>query len=240
MSRQNVVDMHRHTGATVSCPSSEELANHFISDHAAVAHGGPIADHLLRCGDCREVLRAIEPFRDFRQEIALGVGLYYEGRRRRRTLAIAASVLVLAGASLLLTDLSFDRGPATSSAVGDLTRSAQPQRTVTSPGHQSLLAAAPERIQFENAVGAQVTIELFDERLLPVWKSPAVTSQGVTLPGSVREAMRPGTTFLWQIHRTEGVTSTTSPLYSFSIQGQDVGVNRRDPTRRQRSRRDEG
>ncbi len=196
------------------CPDSELLADCFINGTSSQPPG--LAEHLESCSECRDILRAMEAMRPFEDALRRGPGARQRSRSRFVALSVAASVLVVAGLSLLLIDNLEVPGNIDSAALrGNV------EQSLIEPQNLATLPDAPQAFRFDNPDLQPARVELFNESLEMIWQSPSVQSSQIRLPDTVQDVLMPGHDYLWKVNRAAGIEFHTSPLYSFSIDAGD-------------------
>ncbi len=170
--------------------------------HAAPksAASAEVFAHAATCSACSQELAALESFTasppdpfggaSHRAEAAWRAFAGRPARRRGRVpmpaLAIAAALVLLAGAALLVWRPTADveRGD---SATGVLS----PEGTLDGP---------PEAFRFPGTGGASVRVSVFDEDRSYLWTSPASPpGQPVPFPVQERAKLRPGVVYTWVV-----------------------------------------
>ena len=190
--------------------------------HAAPksAASAEVLAHAATCSACSQELAALESFTasppdpfggaSRRAETAWRTFAGRPAPRRARVpmpaLAIAAALVLLAGAALLV------RRPAADVERGDAALG------IASPS--GVLAAPPEEFRFPDTGGASVRVSVFDADRSYEWTSPAAApGHPVAFPAEEREKLRPGVVYTWVV-LGEG---RTLPARTFEIR---AGENR--------------
>lgn len=179
-------------------PDAESL----FRAHAApkVAGSAEILAHAATCAACSSELAALEAFSSNPPDLFGGAARRAEaawetfaGRPARRparipspALAIAAALVVLAGAALLV------RRPAT-----DVERGSAATGLLAPAG---VLEAAPEEFRFPDTGASSVRVSVFNADRSYAWTSPAAPpEQPVAFPAEERLKLRPGVVYTWVV-----------------------------------------
>jgi hypothetical protein len=179
-------------------PGAESL---FRAHAAPKAAGSPeILAHAATCAACSTELAALEAFSANPADPFGGASRRAEtawekfsGRPERRAarvpmpaLAIAAAVVLLAGAALLV------RRPTADVERGDTVEG------LLEPA--GVLAAPPGEFRFPVTGAASVRVSVFDAERSFAWTSPATPSgQPVAFPVEERAKLRPGVVYTWVV-----------------------------------------
>ncbi len=179
-------------------PDAESLYRAHAAPKAAAS--AEVLAHAATCAACSQELAALESFAanppdpfggaSRRAETAWRAFAGQPARRRARVpmpaLAIAAALVLLAGATLLV------RRPAADVERGDAALD------IASPS--GVLAAPPEEFRFPDTGGANVRVSVFDADRSYVWTSPASSpGRPVPFPAGEREKVRPGVVYTWVV-----------------------------------------
>lgn len=179
-------------------PDAESLYRAHASPRAAASAG--VLAHAATCAACSQELAALESFSanppdpfggaSRRAEAAWRAFAGRPARRRTRVpmpaLAIAAAVVLLAGAALLV------RRPAADVERGE----SVPE--IGSPSGP--LAGPPEEFRFPDTGGGSVRVSVFDADRGYVWTSPeSAPGRPVPFPAAERAKLRPGVVYTWVV-----------------------------------------
>lgn len=174
-----------HIGGCVNCQAELALLDAFATlsvrdDEAQVVRAG--VDELTR--------RRSKIFGDTRHESSL-LRRWMSASALRPAFAMAAVLLAIAGGYYLTQPAS--RFP---SGIGpDVTRSS----SVAAQAPVGDLSAVPERLQWQQVVGAsKYRVRLTEVDRHELWSSDA-TATSIELPPAVRAQIVPGKTLLWQV-----------------------------------------
>ena len=205
-----------------SCPSRDEIIR-FLEDRGPEESNKRLLDHVLQCPGCRVILEATLEIRSRSRGVLKGLegldlgsrearaGLRARARRelralradrkagarRLRWLAIpaAGSVLALLVAFVVLPALRTGRAPIAERNAGGL------KIGLIAPRAQSPSAALDFRW---NGIPAVRTyrLEIYDQTLERVYRSPALGEPHYSLPEDVSAALRKVPVFFWKITAT--------------------------------------
>ncbi|MFQ5670135.1 MAG: hypothetical protein ACE5HD_06405 [Acidobacteriota bacterium] len=177
-----------------------------------------LADHAAGCADCSaewRVALALRPWADEASaelEGARPVGLAAVRRRLWPGLALAASVLLMAGLAFFLRP-----GWRSGSPAGPVQRGGATAMAAFQPAPDSMLAAPPERFAWHAEAGARYHVALYDRESVPIWESPTVETGSVSVPEPVRRLLLPGGVYYWRLFVEQGIQRGSSPLQRFTI-----------------------
>ncbi len=216
------------------CPPPESLLR-LLRSAAPRREAARTIDHVSACGACAaefqvllEVLRQEKTFvRDVERLVVSSRGgdppgaRFRKGFRRFRGLRLfpgrpswrlAALAAGLAVVCLAVVSTFVLRAPETF-------RSSSPARVeLLQPVDSSLRLSQPV-FKWEAAKGSEYYIlELFDETLLPVWRSEAVSRPELRLPPSLTRGLMIGDSYFWMVtvHFADGETISSS-LQKFTL-----------------------
>ncbi len=191
-----------------ACPSSEEIANLFI-EAGLKAEKERIIDHITNCSFCVQEFDAFLQISRQEQKLAEEINLFLKNKgepspvpkmKKTAKLALAwksaiasVAVVALVGTFLLITD-----GPIFNKKT---------EKRGDRPGQISLLEPrsdhafdSPLLFRWNEIAGRDhFVIEIFDESLSPLWKSPEVSEPFYRLPADVKKQMHRGRSYFWMI-----------------------------------------
>jgi len=192
----------RDPGTRQNCPSLEELSR-FFEPRTRRRKKLKIVDHITHCPACTdefEFLRELHNYESLLTQNAVEVRLKGQFRSLSPGHKIKAASLwryatVATGALLLIVSLAiimkWDRS--------DETRTVSPSLALLRPGPGQFVPI-PMVFEWKTVEGADFYIlEIFDETLLPVWKSPEVAASILKPPEDVSSRFRLNRPYHWMI-----------------------------------------
>ncbi len=172
------------------CPSPEALASSF-EPSASVRKKKRVIDHISGCPFCREEFMMVF---EIRKREPARLGARSQGRSVRPLLWQYACVLL--GLGLVMTSFFVAVHQKEMSTVE---RSAETGITLLDPkADQSLSGPLVFRWRGRSASDYYI-LELFDDALLPIWKSDKVQELQIPLPPGIYAGLRPGQSYFWMV-----------------------------------------
>jgi hypothetical protein len=203
------------------CPFPEELIAFF---EAPPERKNPdILDHVLSCSDCRIVFSAIDQVRSRGEEILRRLdGAEFSPETRARLERRARQEIRVIRARRRTEkwrSLRWLRIPAAGTALALLAmvfvlriswthRGYETERQAASAEIRLLeprgsVAAAPPAFRWtRNEDVESCRLEIYDQNLDPIYRSPALDSGAVSLPGEARRLLKAGRIYFWKITAT--------------------------------------
>ena len=190
-----------------ACPDPEKLQRFFLAGSSRTSKK-KILGHIARCGPCADEFEMFLSIDREAGQFARSLERFYSARcpaesRRLRRGFLPAWEAALIGTGLVFLVLSvlsaipgLFRPPADGSQVrAPLIPSVRLLRPIGPvPASRDIL------FQWRIDVPAEYFIlELFDEALTLLWKSPPIKSRGFILPAEAAGLIRPGKKFFWQV-----------------------------------------
>jgi len=192
----------RDSGTRQGCPSFSELSR-FFDPETRRRDKLNIIDHVTDCSACAEEFEFLRGLHNYQSQIAQNASNL---RSDQRTCAIPPQIErgkrslwryapIAAGALLLMISLSM------------LTKWDRPGETRTASSSVALLRPGQNQtvlitmtFEWEPVEWADAYIlEVFDEALLPVWKSQEVTAILFKPPEELRSRLRPDSHYFWMV-----------------------------------------
>lgn len=196
---------------TDRCPDADRLAA-LVTGEVADDQRRDLADHAVGCRRCSQDLRDLLELHG-EAAPALGRGAATRGgssRRRAGWIAVAATIVVAAGLTLVL------REPAPPPVT--IERGVAEEASGTVPADGAQLPAAPECFVWRAAPDGEPSwVVLYDVESNVLWRSPRTTAGEVVITEDVRVALERGGTYYWRVVTLRGVDRTLSPLSSFRV-----------------------
>jgi len=193
----------RTPGNRVGCPSPESLLSFFIS-RSRTRKKLKIVDHLTNCSACArefELLLDIQRYQDhlvpqIREASHAGQSfitpaspIHTIGHFWRISPIVAGALFVVA--SLLIVIRESERPVGVRATFSSI--------VLVQPDLQHP-ASFPLMFKWEEVEGAETYIlELYDETLLPIWKSPGIASPPVTIPEDLAHRLQLNKPYFWMI-----------------------------------------
>ncbi|HVP90148.1 MAG TPA: hypothetical protein VMS75_02915 [Terriglobales bacterium] len=185
-----------------ACPSWKAVSD-FFENRTRTGRKLKIVDHVTSCSACAE------EFEFLRQVWLWGKQIAHEVERQRppspsgrvgvpflwRYSSVAAGVLLaLASLAIIIQNWSHP----------GITRAAPSAVVLTTP-NQKRPASLPLTFEWEEFKGAGAfVLELFDEALLPVWKSPETRATRIVLPEEIGRRLPSNRRYFWMITAYRG------------------------------------
>ncbi len=174
-----------------------------------------VADHLIECSSCSEVVRVLAALEDWAQDAETVVvqrpRIVPFARRPVVRLAAFAAMLVIA---LGLGALWRTAGRSTPSAIRGVGQTGM----AVSPVDGARLVEAPEQLSWTPESGDTLSrVELFDAESTPLWASERLTGSILDLPLSVRLRLAAPGRYYWRVSWETGVVERTGPLMRFDV-----------------------
>jgi hypothetical protein len=204
------------------CPSLEELVS-FFESRGRTGKKLKIVDHVTNCSACAQEFEFLLELQRYQEKIASQVR---ECRPAKRFFhSIPASVegahllwrlsSVLVGMILVVTSIVTilqNWGPRSE------TRAMRSSLTLIQPAPEQSIAP-PMLFKWKRLEGAETyVLELFNEALLSVWKSPEIALTQLVLPPDVVEHLQPGQRYFWLITAfSDGEKVAESDLSQFMV-----------------------
>lgn len=181
------------------CPSPEEIWGLFAGQGSA-RRKAKLVDHITSCSFCFQEFDAFLEMSRAQGRLIYDVQSRFVERPRtapfplvwRYVTALLAFIVILA-AALLTTKWSglLERAEERGRLSGQIRLLAPSQRPAP---------RLPLFFKWEAIPGAEYyVIEIFDDSLLPFWKSPQLTGVGYELPMSVKGKLEKGKTYFWML-----------------------------------------
>jgi hypothetical protein len=178
------------------CPDAATIAA-LAAGTLESARRDAVLDRVAACAMCADALKLAVDSEAFARELARDVQRVTapappraRPRRALPAFALAASVVVAVGASLLLS-----RAPAPDALRGSTLAAVEPVDGAT-------LATAPVRLAWACAAPAAMTVDVFDAAGVAVWQG-ASTACSIDMPADARARIGRGD-WLWQVRSASG------------------------------------
>lgn len=208
------------------CPSIEDLCG-FFESRTRTSKKLKIVDHVTNCAACAEEFEFLRELQQYQDQITQGAreiraeespfapstsarnGIVSFGQYA----SVAVGVLFVV-ASLVITIQEWSRS-------GDV-RAAPSSMLLVQPNQRNP-GSRPLVFKWREYKGAEVyVLELFDEALLPVWKSPGTSTPYLTLPEDVRERLPANKPYFWMVTAYRGGDKLAeSELLRFMLTAKD-------------------
>jgi len=210
----------------VGCPSLEKLMSFFESSSRA-RKKMKIIDHVTNCSSCarefefllelqRYEKKMIQEVREAQPMESLPSSPFKSrSKSRQRSLLFWKFSAALISIALVIVSLA--------TIVQKLEREDQTRATQTAlrliqpkPNQRVTL---PLVFKWQKVVGAEnYILELYDESLLPIWKSPEISSTSLFLPENISRQLYPGRQYFWMITAyTKNKKLSESNLFEFTM-----------------------
>lgn len=182
-----------------------------------------MVSHLTACSDCAREYRAVRSLRS-RFELPLSGGepppvprparlwerLFASGWR---TAAALSAIILAVAASLVLWSNSRQEYIPQPTERGGMTRS-----FTVEPSDKAVLDETPRRFVWSAVERAtSYRVRLYDYESTLLWESPPVSDTSIILPETVRDNLRAGKPFYWQVTIQEGIESRRSDVFQFAM-----------------------
>ena len=203
---------------TGDCPASEEIWSLFAGGTPGKRKAG-MMEHITDCSSC---FREFETFLEMsraEENLAQEVRSRFRGRRRavslpmvwRYVTAFLVLIVILAAAMLSTRWLGLTRKPEERGRLSG-------QLRLLAPDPYSTLRA-PLIFRWEEVERSEYyIIEIFDDSLLPFWKSPQLKGISYELPSPVKEKIERGKSYFWMLTAfSQGGLKTESALEEFKL-----------------------
>jgi hypothetical protein len=180
------------------CPPVEDLREVF-EDKTPQAAKDKIVDHISKCSECAREFEFIRKVRAGEKELAAGIRELSRHRRsptlflsrplRSYAIGMVMIAVVITGVIVFKHDRAQDEGRS---------------RSTTSPevlAPSGYVAEPPPLIFRWKSVLRAVSyvVEIYDESLQPIWKSPQVSTTAAILPDPVRETLSGDKIYYWSV-----------------------------------------
>jgi hypothetical protein len=212
---------NRESRARQDCPSLRDLSE-FFEPRTRTKNKLKIIDHVTNCSACAEEFEFVRELHNYESLLVQNIReIHLQGQSRsisphrdQEARSIWRYATVAAGALLLIVSLAiiskWDR-------PGE-TRASQSSVTLLRPS-QSQPVSLPLIFEWKTLAGADSYIlEIFEETLLPVWKSPEVATSILKLPEDLRNKLRLDSPYYWMITAfRNGNKLAESELRRFSL-----------------------
>ncbi len=200
------------------CPTAEDIWRLF-SEKTSGKRKSRLVDHITTCFFCfrefeafleisraeENLVREVQPrFRSDARKAPLPMVWRYAG-------AFLMVMAILAAALLSTKWLGFPKRPEERGRLSGQIR-------LLAPGQETALRS-PLVFRWEAvALSEYYVVEVFDETLLPVWKSAQLTITSCEIPKQIKEQMAKERTYYWMLTAfSPGGTKTESSLEEFKL-----------------------
>jgi len=188
--------------SALRCPSSETIWSLF-SGEGSRKRKARIVDHITTCADCHkefeaflEIFRAEEKFAHDVQPQSRSHPIHAPTQAVWRYAAAFLGIIVIASAAVLTTRWLSPKPPAERGRLSG-------QLRLLAPG-QELSFKKPLVFRWEATADTEYyVLEVFDESLLPFWRSGPLTETQCELPILVKEKMARGKDYFWMLSATQ-------------------------------------
>ncbi|MCI0489914.1 MAG: hypothetical protein L0229_25255 [Blastocatellia bacterium] len=182
-----------------------------------------MTSHLMICSDCAREYRAVRSLGAVFEQPLSGKETMPAARSQRlwerlspsawRAAAALSAVILAITVSLTLWLNSRQVYVPQSSERGGVT-----MRLTVEPSDKAQLSEAPQKLVRSVVERAEsYRVALYDYESTLIWESPSVTDTSITLPQAVRNDLKPGKLFYWQVTVQEGIESRRSDVFQFTI-----------------------
>jgi hypothetical protein len=201
-----------------NCPAPQEIWSLFTGRKSRKKKGR-MMDHITTCSSCFREFEAFLEISRAEGNLVHAIEPRFGSRPRKSPLPMAwryatAFLIVIAvlAATMISTDwLNFNKRPEERGRLSG-------QLRLLAPGQEPSLRA-PLLFRWEGISRPEYYIvEIFDDSLLPFWKSSPLTGTSCELPLAVKEKMERGKSYFWMLTAfSAGGTKTESSLEEFRL-----------------------
>jgi len=203
---------------TEDCPAPGEIWSLFAGETPGKRKAGMV-EHITACSSCFREFEAFLEMSRAEENLANEVRPHLPSQMRaaplplvwRYVTAFLALIVILAAAMLSTKWLGLTKRPEERGRLSG-------QLRLLSPGPRPTLRV-PLIFRWEEVARPEYyIIEIFDDSLLPFWKSPQLTGFSYELPSPVKEKMERGKSYFWMLTAfSQGGQKTESAPEEFRL-----------------------
>jgi len=200
------------------CPTSEDIWRLF-SEKTSGKRKARLVDHITTCSFCFREFEAFLEISRAEGNLVREVQSRFQSDARTAPLpmvwryagAFLMAMAILAAAVLSTKWLGFPKRPEERGRLSGQIR-------LLTPGQETALRS-PLVFRWEAvALSEYYVVEVFDDTLLPVWKSAQLTVTSCEMPKQIKEKMAEERTYYWMLTAfSTGGTKTESSLEEFRL-----------------------
>jgi hypothetical protein len=214
---------NRVAGGGKSCPSLEDLSI-FFEPHARTGKKLKIVDHITNCSSCAKEFEFFISLQKFQSRIVQGAQQIFLAESPPITAPTPFHAFgsfwrfssVAVGALLVAASLiTMIQGWRLSSSE----RAAFLSLSLVQPS-QNHPGSIPLIFQWKEVRGAEnYILELYDEALLPVWKSPGISAPNLKLPEDISRLLQLNRPYFWMVtaYRNKGKIAESELMRFFVV-----------------------
>jgi hypothetical protein len=207
----------RRVGPGGECPKAEVFLQAALGK-MATGERDRMTDHLIICSDCAEEYRLIASTMAQPKPVATMPDAQQAPSPCPRfpvlrVAAIAASIVILVGASFLVWRAARPAYPPPEDprGAGSLVLEVEPK-------DRTALAEIPRRLSWSPVEPAEsYQVILYDFESTPIWESAEVKETSIAIPQAVRQTLGHGKPIFWRVIARQGVERRRSALFQFVI-----------------------
>jgi hypothetical protein len=200
------------------CPGSEEIWSLF-SGKISRKRRARMVDHITACSSCFREFEAFLEITRVEGNLARGIQSRFPKQPRRipRPMVWRYVTALLIFVAVLAVAMLSTRWPSHVKRSEERGRLSG-QIRLLAPGQNSPLGT-PLIFRWEELARSEYyIIEIFDDSLLPFWKSPRLTGSSFELPSPVKEKLDRRKRYFWMLTAfSQGGTKSESALEEFSL-----------------------